>query len=156
MKVFIGSVLGCVLIILGGCVLPIEDRGSLQQQSGVVEIKYVVDGDTVVLVDDQKIRLLGIDTPERDAFFYDEASKALRDILTAGDVSMRKDISETDRYGRLLRHLYVGDLWVNAYMIEEGYARMVTFPPDVEHVDTFRALQNDARASKKGLWQDRD
>jgi len=121
--------------------------------NGVARVKYVIDGDTIVLDNDIKIRMLGIDTPERGEPYYDTATERLKELVDKKEVTLKKDVSETDRYGRGLRHVYVGDTWINEIMIEEGLARMVTYPPDVAHKDHFRALQREALENNRGLWQ---
>ena len=68
-------------------------------------------------------------------------------------VSLEKDVSETDRFGRLLRYVWLDEsTMVNALLVEEGYAQVVTYPPDVRHVDMFLELQREARAEGRGLW----
>ena len=65
---------------------------------------------------------------------------------------LEKDISETDSYGRLLRYVYVDHVMVNAVLVEEGYAQVSTYPPDVKHVDLFLKLQREAKEERRGLW----
>lgn len=119
------------------------------------QIQQVIDGDTVILSTGEKVRLLGIDTPERGEHFYEEASDRLRELIGKKEVRLTKDVSETDRYGRLLRHIYVDDLWVNELMIKEGYAKFITYPPDVSHVENFKSLQKQALENNRGMWQDK-
>ena len=98
------------------------------------------------------MRLIGIDTPERGELFYREAKAELEKFVDGETIRLEKDVSETDRYGRLLRHLYIGEVWINAEMIRHGYARVVTFPPDVTHVETFQVLEQEAIDQRRGLW----
>jgi len=63
-----------------------------------------------------------------------------------------KDVSETDRYGRLLRYVYVGDTFVNAELVALGYAQAVTYPPDVKYKDLYTQLQFQAQEAGLGLW----
>jgi nuclease-like protein/excalibur calcium-binding domain-containing protein len=65
---------------------------------------------------------------------------------------LEKDISETDRYGRLLRYVYVGDLMVNEELLRLGLAQVATFPPDVKYVDRFLEVQRQAQAAGVGMW----
>jgi micrococcal nuclease len=67
-------------------------------------------------------------------------------------VRLEQDISETDRYGRLLRYVYVGDVFVNAELVRQGLAQVSTYPPDVKYQDVFLQLQREARAAGRGLW----
>lgn len=125
----------------------------------LAQVVDVIDGDTidVVLADNgetYRLRYIGVDTPERDEPFYREATEANRVMVAGQTVILVKDVSETDRYGRLLRYVYLQDgTFVNAELVRQGYARLVTFPPDVAMQDTFLALQQEARNEKRGLWQ---
>ena len=103
----------------------------------VLKSERIIDGDTFVLSDGRKVRLIGIDTPERGEYFFDEATARLDELISGRDLVLKKDVSETDRYGRILRHIYVNDVWVNKQMIEDGFAKLATFPPDVFHVEEF-------------------
>jgi len=67
-------------------------------------------------------------------------------------VRLEKDVSDTDKYGRLLRYVFVDDLLVNAELVRLGYAQAVTFPPDIRNQNLFLQLQNEARNAGRGLW----
>jgi len=128
-----------------------SDDNSIEQQT-VNIVTHIVDGDTFDISSGERIRMIGIDTPERGKYFYKEASVRLGELIEGREVILKKDVSETDRYGRLLRHVYIDDVWINKQMIEEGFARFVTFPPDVAHVQVFEQAQQKARDAKKGMW----
>jgi micrococcal nuclease len=127
----------------------------------------VVDGDTIV-VDrgrgNEKLRYIGIDTPETVKagspieWMGSQASAANGALVEGKTVVLEKDVSETDRYGRLLRHVWLRDAsaWqlVNLELVREGYARVFTYPPDVKYADLYLAAQVDARESSRGLWGD--
>jgi micrococcal nuclease len=111
------------------------------------QVTRVVDGDTIhVLIDgaEYRLRYIGIDTPETKhptlgvEPFGPEASQANSELVEGKTVWLEKDVSETDRYGRLLRYVYVDDLMVNEELLRRGLARVATFPPDVKYVDRFR------------------
>lgn len=116
----------------------------------------VVDGDTIVVAlgeaGSRKVRLIGIDTPERDGCMYGAATDRIRSLVAGRDVRLARDVSETDRYGRLLRYVYVGDMFVNAAMVSEGFATAATYPPDVAHAVELARLERAARLAKRGLW----
>lgn len=116
----------------------------------------VVDGDTIVVgiggARGTKVRLIGIDTPERDECFYRAATMKMRSLVEGKRVRLVRDVSETDRFGRLLRYVYIGDVFVNAAMVSEGFASAATYPPDVAHAIGFVRLERAARAAKRGLW----
>lgn len=143
-------------------------KGIVTQVNKVVR---VVDGDTFEIDTGEKVRMIGIDTPElhhptKDVqCFGKEAMLKTKDMLEGKMVRLEKDVSETDRYGRLLRFVYLlnlsptplptgqlSEVFVNAYLIKEGFAHAVTFPPDVMKSQEFISLENEARYNKKGLW----
>ena len=75
-----------------------------------------------------------------------------RQLVKDKSVYLEKDVSETDKYGRLLRYVYVDGVMVNAVLVEEGYAQVSTHPPDLKYVDLFLKLQREARESGMGIW----
>lgn len=121
-------------------------------------VKRVVDGDTIELVDGRKVRYIGIDTPELHhptkgvQCFGKEAMEKNRNLVEGKEIKMKKDVSETDRYKRLLRYVWVGNIFVNEYLTREGFAHQATFPPDVQYVELFRKAAEEARTKNKGLW----
>jgi len=121
----------------------------------------VIDGDTI-LVDlngrQERVRYIGVDTPETVApdrppgCFGQEASRANKDLVEGKVVQMERDVSERDRFDRLLRYVYVDGAFVNEELIRQGYGTVVTFPPDVRENGRFRALEREARETGRGLW----
>lgn len=103
---------------------------------------------------------LGIDTPETVhpsktvQCYGKEASEKNRELVEGKKVKLEKDISETDKYGRLLRYIWLGDILVNEYLAREGYAHSSTYPPDVKYQSKFMEAERQAREEKKGLWGD--
>jgi len=121
----------------------------------------VVDGDTLEVEMGGRrytVRHIGIDAPEtvdprRPAMCYgQEASRRHRQLVEGKTVLLEKDVSETDRYGRLLRYVWADGVFVNAALVQEGYARAYTVPPDVKHAELFRRLEREARETGRGLW----
>jgi micrococcal nuclease len=121
----------------------------------------VVDGDTIVVRLDgreQRVRYIGINTPEsvdpRRAVqcFGREGAARNGELVGGKTVWLERDVSETDQYGRLLRYVAVDGRLVNAELVREGYARAVTYPPDVRYADYLRDLEREARAAGRGLW----
>lgn len=138
-----------------------EDAGSASSSptptaaGDTVRVIRVVDGDTVEIEGGQRVRYIGIDTPEsttQQECFGKEASAKNRELVEGKLVRLEKDVSETDRFGRLLRYVYVGDVMVNAELVRQGYAQAATFPPDVKHQELFLQLQREAREAGRGLW----
>ena len=93
-----------------------------------------------------------MDTPEKGDPYYNKATQANATLVANKTIRLEKDVSETDKYGRLLRYVYVGDLFVNAQLVAEGFAQILTIPPDVKFADYFLQLQQQAREAGKGLW----
>jgi len=114
-------------------------------------VTRVIDGDTIELADGQRVRYIGIDTPEKGEYFFEEATAKNSELVLGKEVGLEKDVSETDQYGRLLRYVYVGDLFVNAELVRLGYAREAYYPPDTKHCDEFLRLEKYAVASDLGL-----
>ena len=104
------------------------------------------------------MRLIGIDTPETKHSprgpepFADEATNALRALLADSPLTLRLDAEERDRYGRLLAYVYVGDEFVNAQMVRQGWARALRIPPNVRHAKELERLASEARRAQRGLW----
>ena len=123
------------------------------------KVNRVIDGDTIdvyIGTDIQRVRLIGINTPEIGQPYAHEATEALKDLVLKKEVRLEKDISETDRYGRLLRYVYVsangGEIFVNEEMVRNGYAQVMTIPPDVKYTSLFVSAQREAQEAKRGLW----
>jgi micrococcal nuclease len=125
------------------------------------QVVRVVDGDTIeVEIDGNEytVRYIGIDTPETVhpsrgvEPFGPEASARNKQLVEGKTVRLEKDVSETDRFGRLLRYVYVDGVMVNATLVAEGLAQVSTFPPDVKYTDMFLELQEQAREDGIGMW----
>lgn len=121
-------------------------------------VTKVIDGDTITIEGGQVIRYIGIDTPETVhpskpvECFGTEASNKNKELVEGKRVKLEKDVSETDKYGRLLRYVWIGDLFVNDYLVREGYAYAYTYPPDVKYAEQFVQAQQEARENNRGLW----
>ncbi len=115
-------------------------------------VTRVIDGDTIVLSNGERVRYIGVDTPERDEPFYLIARKFNRDLVEGRQIRIELDIQERDRYGRLLGYVYVDTLFVNATLVRDGMAVVATYPPNVKYVSLFTSLQKQARSNGLGLW----
>ena len=143
------SVLQCVITLLACLPLIVCSRPSsthidaAETTNREVFVIGIVDGDTIdVDIDGQpyRIRYIGVDTPERGQPGYAEAKKANAALVSGKKVTLERDISELDRYGRLLRYVYVEGVMVNASLVEQGYAVPMQYPPDVRYANLFREL----------------
>ena len=144
-----------LVAVLVGCAAPPAAA------PGVGVAVRTVDGDTIdvrVAGRTERVRLIGIDTPESVRpgtpveCFGREASAATKALLDHQVVRLVKDVEETDRYGRLLRYVYLGDEMANARLVANGYATAYTYPPNVRHADLFVQLEREAREGGRGLW----
>ena len=128
------------------------------------KVKRVIDGDTIELENGQKVRYIGIDAPELHhpkkslQCFGREAMLINQELVEGKVIRLEKDFSETDKYRRLLRYVYVptesspSGLFVNDYLVKEGYASASTYPPDVKYSDQFKTAERIARINNLGLW----
>ena len=127
-----------------------------------VKVLRVIDGDTIELENGQKVRYIGIDTPEtvdprRDSqCFGKEASLYNKTLVEGKEIYLEKDISQTDRYGRLLRYIYLEEngISINEQLVKEGYAVASSYPPDIKYQEKLRLTEQEARNNQKGLWQE--
>ena len=135
----------------------IQQTGSSEEKTSEEPIKLtvsrVVDGDTFVLNTEDKVRLIGIDTPETDEDYYKEATDRLTKLVLGKEVTLEKDISETDKYGRLLRYVYVDGKFINEIMVEEGWAEAYPYEPDTKYKTEFASAETEAKNKNLGVWQ---
>lgn len=128
-----------------------------------VLVTKVVDGDTIEIEGGKRVRYLGVDTPETKdprrpvQCFGKEASNENKFLVEGKVVILQKDISETDKYNRLLRYVYLPledsrALFINDYLIREGFAKALTYPPDVKFSERFLEAEREAKMNKEGLW----
>ncbi len=95
-------------------------------------VSRVIDGDTLELSSGEKVRLICIDTPEQGEKGYEEATQYLEELTLNKIVRLEKDVSEVDKYDRLLRYVYVGDTFVNKELVQEGYAEVFRYGEDTK------------------------
>lgn len=120
-------------------------------QATVIDI---IDGDTVDIkfpsgsID--RVRYIGINTPEVGARCASEATAYNSDLVKNKGVVLIQDISNRDKYDRLLRYVCVGDQFVNGQLVSSGYAEAVAYPPDTKYADYLEQLENDAKTFARG------
>lgn len=136
-------------------------------------VTRVVDGDTLVIASGERVRLIGIDTPEMHVSnkLYRDSQRTNQDIDTIQKlgrsayeftrnlvegrrVSLEFDVEKHDKYKRLLAYVYLKDgVFVNAEIVKQGFASLMTYPPNVKYADSFLKLYQEARLNKRGLWR---
>lgn len=124
-----------------------------------VKVLRVIDGDTFELTNGSKVRLIGVNTPETVKAntpvqaYGKEASDFTKKMLTGKTVYMAKDVGDTDKYGRLLRYVFLEDgKMYNEILAREGYARVMTIQPNVQYQKLFLQAERDAKGNNRGLW----
>ncbi|MBI5467037.1 MAG: thermonuclease family protein [Candidatus Kerfeldbacteria bacterium] len=159
-KQLVGLVITLLLAVFGAWQLGDDDPSVATDSGNVIR---VVDGDTIVVRldgDDETVRMIGLNTPEsvdpRQAVecFGREASSRLKEILAAATVTLEADVTQDnrDRYGRLLRYVFIDQRNINQQMIEEGYGYEYTFDQPYRYQREFRAAESEARVAGRGLW----
>lgn len=119
------------------------------------KVVRVIDGDTIEIEGGERVRYIGMDAPElniQDHCFGPEATRKNKELVEGKTVRLEKDISETDIYKRLLRYIFIDDVFVNDYLVRQGYAHVSTYPPDVKYENQFLQAEQEARENKRGLW----
>ncbi|RME76509.1 MAG: hypothetical protein D6776_01125 [Planctomycetota bacterium] len=116
------------------------------------EVARVIDGDTVQLADGRRLRLIGINTPERGEPLYRAATAFTKAFCATGPLELCHDVERTDQYGRALGYLYRDGHNLSAELVRRGLAYCYTFVPNVRFRDELLALQRKARAERLGLW----
>lgn len=161
-------------LMLFGCAAP--QAGSKNEQTvaaaSVVEGRWAVvsrvsDGDTIQLDNGEKVRMIGVNTPETVAPntpkqpYGEEASAFTKSRLEGKKVFIETDVEEKDRYGRTLAYVFVQEptseaeiqeYMFNAILLRDGYAQLMTIQPNVKYQEMFIGLQRAAREANKGLW----
>ena len=124
-----------------------------EQQTTTARVTDVIDGDTIVIGGGDRVRYIGVDSPERGEEYYQEASEANRELVQNKRVRLEKDITDRDRYGRLLRYVYTDDYFVNAEMVRRGYAQSKAYPPDIKYQVYLESMEREARQEGRGIWK---
>ena len=130
---------------------------STPELAELVTVAAITDGDTIEVIRDdgsrEPVRLIGIDAPERGECWAIEATAELESLIPVGsEIGMTSDRSDRDQFGRLLRYLWVGSMFVNEELVRQGAAISRRYPPDTALSAHLDAAQDAARAAGAGLW----
>jgi endonuclease YncB( thermonuclease family) len=123
------------------------------QQNKEYAVKDVVDGDTFNTIDGRSVRLIGVNAPELGQPCSFEAKAKLEEILSGGKVMMEADAGDKDVYGRLLRYVYVDDLFVNEEMVRLGLAVTEEIEPNNKYASLFQTAEDKARKAGRCIWK---
>lgn len=148
---------------------PVVEREELQETEQLTEeiilpeevegeiylVTEVIDGGTIEIEGGQRVRYLGIDAPEirpRPECFWKQAVNANKSFVENKKVKLEKDVSDTDEDGRLLRYVRVGNIFMNDYLVRNGYARVSIYSPDVKYSEQLLQAEQVAKENNRGLW----
>jgi endonuclease YncB( thermonuclease family) len=119
-------------------------------------VTRIVDGDTIYVAINgltDKVRYIGIDTPERGTAFYDVTTEANRALVDDQDVLLEPDVEPRDQYKRLLFYVYLtSGVFVNGELVAQGMADAIAYPPNTKHQAELDALEDQAKAQGLGMW----
>jgi micrococcal nuclease len=118
-------------------------------------VTEVIDGDTITIAGGDRVRYIGIDTPEihpQVEAFGREAWQANRELVEGKAVRLERDVSETDKYDRLLRYVWVDGTMVNAELVRRGLAEAKAYPPDTKYRSFLEQAEAEARQAGRGMW----
>ncbi len=153
------TLLFAVAWLAAACTLPNSSEpdinlGSVPDGSSASLVR-VDDGDSfAALVDgqEQRVRLIGVNAPEQGECLADAARDRLRMLLDGRPLVLVEDVDPADRFGRLLRYVFVGDLFVNETLVAEGLAVARAFEPNTAQQEGLDAAERDAREQQLGIW----
>jgi micrococcal nuclease len=122
------------------------------------KVVRVIDGDTIEIEGGERVRYIGMDAPETVEpqkpveCFGPEASAQNKELVEGQTVRLEKDLTDRDKYDRLLRYVYIGETLVNQKLVQLGFARAWAYPPDVKYQDRINEAEQAAKKSQSGLW----
>lgn len=167
---FLRSLLLIGSLLCASCNLNSNSNSGESKSDKAADVRYypvtrVVDGDTFWVDNGSekgiKIRLIGVDAPEsrnvfkkKKGYYGTESKNYLKGLLQNKRVQLVKDVDSLDRYGRTLSYVYLEDgTFLNAELVKNGYAQIMTVPPNVKFAELFLELQQGAREQERGLWK---
>lgn len=118
-------------------------------------VTEVLDGDTFRLENNEKVRLIGIDTPEKGEKLSQEATELLEELILGKKITLEKDKTDKDKYDRSLRYVYMGELFINEEMVKRGLAKQITYYPDNAKEEILKEAETKAKEKKLGIWSEK-
>ncbi len=145
-KLLILLVVLSILLLLPAC--------QSSSETSEAEVTQVIDGDTIVIAGGYHVRYIGIDTPEKDEPYYSEAKNANQALVEGKVIRLERDTTDKDKYGRLLRYIYINKTFINAEIVRQGYAYV--YPkdlfPDIKYYDLLKEAEAEAQREERGIW----
>ena len=150
--------------VVGYKIVKVKNFGGIEEN--LHKVVEVIDGDTFMVAggegkedSDLSVRILNIAAPDKNECYFEESKKALKDLIEGKEVKLRKDVSGVDKFGRLLRHVFLpsetekeDDMFVAQYMVESGFAKAIPVVPDFEYKRYLAQRENVAISGKLGVW----
>ena len=121
-------------------------------QISTARVLSVIDGDTIVIDGDIKVRYVGVDAPEVKECFAKESFEENKKLVEGKTARLEKDISDKDKYGRFLRYVYVDGLFVSDHLIKGGFGKVMGIKPDLRYYQSLKNSQTEAKSFNRGLW----
>ena len=141
-----------LILLVGGCVT----GSAVKELKGPFLVTNVVDGDTLDLDNNERIRMSGINTPETGECYYQEAKEKLAELVLNKRVYVEMDRSDKDKYGRSLRYIYLNEtelVLVNGVLVENGFARVYDkYKGDTKRYNELKMIEEGAVENKIGVW----
>ena len=123
--------------------------------SNLAMITKVIDGDTIEISTGERVRLLGINAPEKGQKCYEEATQKLKELVESKGVLLEKDVDDKDQYGRLLRYVWFNGELINLILVKQGLANVYILEPNTKYEEELREAENYAKENKIGcLWEE--
>ena len=134
-----------------------QTTNEVQENIESTTVTRIIDGDTVEIADGRRVRYTGINSPEKGRCFADQATMENKQLVLNKKIRLEKDASNRDKYGRLLRYIYVQDesgqeIFVNDLLVRQGFAKVLSIPPDLHFEAQFNAAMDEAKFQQRGLW----
>lgn len=141
------AVILILIIAVSGCLQ--ESKEHIQKY----DVERVIDGDTLVLSNGVHVRLIGMNTPEKNEKCFEEGKEALSRLISNSSIDLKSDKRNKDNYHRLLRYVYIGEDFVNLDMVKNGYAYAENVTPNIIYSKEFADAEKYAKENKIGcLW----
>lgn len=162
-KVFAGIFLALISLFTASQIADLGGEPSIvtELEQRTVEVVRIVDGDTIRIEGNMKVRLIGIDAPEIGECYYEESRDELIRLIQGKYVRLEKDIESVDGFGRLLRYVYLpsdsleeDDIFINKHLLHQGYAQTLFYSPNKRYNMLFIKAREEALMDKRGLWSD--
>jgi len=159
-KYLAGVFITLIALFGAGSLMDSETGSDIVPETGsdLVEVVRVIDGDTLEIDNGSVVRLLGIDSPEQGDCYYEQSKDALNELVLGENIKLEKDIFGTDNFGRLLRYVFlprpdfINDVFVNDYLLEQGFANTLLMSNSQKYRDILIHSRNEAVTDERGMW----